>query len=67
MSVTYTADVWCDADNCSQWTHGLTASIPPKKGAAREAAKRTGAFIRVDNKDYCPDCAKKLGLEGRHD
>ena len=62
MSVTYTADVWCDADDCSQWTHGVTASTPSTKKEAREAAKRTGRFIRVGGKDYCPHCAKRLGL-----
>lgn len=66
MSVTYTADVWCDCGGCAHcgtgcsiWTHGATASTPPAKGVARENAQGDG-FHHWLGKDYCRACFREL-------
>ncbi|WP_109479144.1 hypothetical protein [Paraburkholderia sp. C35] len=61
MSVVYTADVFCDGDGCSMWTHGATAADPPTMREARANAAKD-RFVRHKGKDYCPSCAKSLGL-----
>ena len=37
MSITYTADVFCDGKDCSEWNHGVSASSTT--GIARHARK----------------------------
>ncbi|MCB4349842.1 hypothetical protein LA345_39270 (plasmid) [Burkholderia vietnamiensis] len=61
MSIVYTADVFCDGDDCSQWTNGVTGVKPPEKWRARERAQHE-RWIHVGGKDYCPACAKVRGL-----
>lgn len=67
MSIVYTADVFCDGiveegKQCPIWTHGVSGSTVPGKTLARtEHAPREGwAFHK--GKDYCPTCAKQMGL-----
>lgn len=62
MSIVYTADVFCDADGCSQWTHGETGAKPPLKWRARMNARSTAQWVHVGGKDYCPACAAALKL-----
>lgn len=67
MSIVYTADVFCDGENCSIWTHGATSTTLPGKKAARHSARSDG-FIHVDGKDYCRHCRElhyKKALEDR--
>jgi hypothetical protein len=61
MSIVYTADVFCDGDDCSQWTHGSTGAKPPLKWRTRMQA-RSDHWVHVSGKDYCPKCAKARGL-----
>lgn len=64
MSIVFTADVFCDGDDCSQWTHGaLKHETPPTKRSARAGAAKTAKWKRIDGKDYCPRCWSKLGKE----
>lgn len=59
MSIVYTADVFCDGQSCSQWISGLTGIKPPSYAATRKAAMPIARWVRVDGKDYCPQCAYK--------
>jgi hypothetical protein len=59
MSVTYTADVWCDTEGCSQWASGVTGAQPPRKGMARDVVRRDG-FRHYLGKDYCPRCWRAM-------
>lgn len=59
MSIVYTADVFCDGENCSLWTNGLTGTKPPLKWRARAVARREN-WQHVKGKDYCPHCAPPL-------
>jgi len=62
MSIVYTADVFCDGNDCSQWTNGVTGAKPPEKWRVRMQA-RAGRWVRVGGKDYCPACAKAQAIE----
>lgn len=58
MSIVYTADIFCDGDGCSEWTNGLSSTIPPLKHVTRRAAPvRKGWVLGVNGNDYCPKCA----------
>jgi len=59
MSIVYTADVFCDGDGCSLWTHGVSGSTPPTKAQARAEHSVREGWTHVGGKDYCPDCVKK--------
>jgi hypothetical protein len=59
MAIVYTADVFCDGEDCSEWTHGATLTTPPKKGRARSNAERDG-FKYLNGKDYCHRCYKRI-------
>lgn len=62
MSVTFTADIFCDGEDCSEWTHGVTQhDAPPTKTRARRNMR--DGFVSVGSKDYCPGCARKLENE----
>lgn len=57
MSITYSADVFCD--NCGNWTRGVVSDKP--SGMAKPAlakAKREGWSRDVNSlfTDLCPDC-----------
>lgn len=44
--------------------------IDVQTGSARQArrrAKKKGVLVRILRKDYCPECAEKLHLEGEID
>lgn len=57
MSVTYTADVFCDGENCPNWTHGVAQhDNPPTKAQARKYMR--DGFKHINGKDYCRSCAK---------
>lgn len=61
MSVTYSADVFCD--KCGDWIHGTTSNEP--RGIAREAlkiAKKEGwsRDVRSTYLDLCPNCLKEF-------
>lgn len=56
MPIRYTADVFCDGPNCSQWIEGVTSEIPPKKLAAWRAHAAKSHWIRYRGKYYCPAC-----------
>jgi hypothetical protein len=61
MSIVYTADIFCDGDGCSQWTHGTTAGSAPTKAEARKyAVDARGWWLDHKGKDYCPRCAKNI-------
>lgn len=62
MSIVYTADVFCDGDDCHVWTHGATAADPPIKREARANAAKADRWVHVGGKDYCRECAKASGL-----
>lgn len=59
MSVVYTADVFCDGDDCSLWAHGVTNGQPPTKAEARDGAKHAG-FVHYKGKDYCRQCWRSI-------
>lgn len=62
MSVTYTADVFCDGELRGHWTHGATQQDkPPTKAQARNYMG--DGFVRIGGNDYCPACVKKLAAE----
>lgn len=58
MSIVYTADVFCDGDDCSLWIHGTTARTPPTKAQARVGLGDDG-WKHISGKDYCRECARK--------
>jgi hypothetical protein len=58
MSVVYTADVFCDSEGCSHWTHSGTAALPLSKKLARRLM--SDGFVHIKGKDYCRHCAAKL-------
>jgi hypothetical protein len=60
MSIVYTADVFCDGDACSIWTHGATSTKLPTKKEARAAVDPRAGWKHVGGKDYCPTCVKKM-------
>jgi hypothetical protein len=71
MSITYTADVFCDGEGCSQWEHGISVSYTTSLARhARKAAKkqRWGRVMAPNGKllDLCPLCMKKWGA-GHHE
>lgn len=60
MSIVYTADVFCDGDDCQLWVHGLTSGTIPTKTEARANAKVTEGWQRAGGRDLCPTCWRKL-------
>lgn len=56
MNITITTDVFCDGDDCSDWTHGTCGARTDAK-TARKQAKRAGWYIGRGI-DLCPMCAK---------
>jgi hypothetical protein len=64
VSIVYTADVFCDGDDCSLWVQGVSATRPPTKAQARaEHAPREG-WTHIKGKDYCRRCARAAQLDG---
>lgn len=61
MSITISTDVFCDGEDCSQWTHGTTGPAPNAAKARKEA--RLSGWRYHKRKDYCPHC--KLALPPR--
>jgi hypothetical protein len=57
VSLTITTDVFCDGDDCSQWTFGVSGPRSDAK-AARTNAKHAGWSI-TRRGDFCPECAKQ--------
>lgn len=64
MSITYTADVFCDGKDCSEWNHGVSASSTT--GIARHARKyikkqKWGRVVASNGKllDLCPKCMRE--------
>ena len=63
VSIVYTADVFCDGDDCSQWTQGTTGSWIPTKTEARANAKHLENWKRHQGRDLCPGCWSVLMRE----
>lgn len=66
MSIVVTTDVFCDGEDCGQWTHGCVGPTQNAK-KARKNASRTGTGSREEapwgykqGKDLCPECQEKL-------
>jgi hypothetical protein len=59
VSITVTTDIFCDGDDCSQWTHGAV-SRRTAASAARKNARRAGWKITRKG-DFCPECVKGSG------
>lgn len=60
MSITYSADVFCD--NCGDWTHGITSAKPSGmvRPARKQAMSKGWSYDpKGDLKDLCPDCLEK--------
>lgn len=67
MSLTYTLDVFCDADGCLAWIDGVTEGRVPRAADARAQAQRFGwrriwSSVRRDGRvvkgrayDLCPE------------
>jgi hypothetical protein len=53
VSLTYTVDVWCDAEGCWTWIHGMVGH-GARAGEARARARAHG-WRHVAGNDYCPD------------
>lgn len=64
MSICFTADVFCDGEggNCADWIFGTVQyhNTSGTREIARKKAKEKG-WIHKNGKDYCPECAKKVG------
>ena len=60
MSITYTADVFCDGLGCINWTHGVSNGKPPGKKEARDFARQDGGYKQINGRDYCPVCQDKM-------
>lgn len=48
MSVTKETTIWCDADECVEWTQQNTGSV----AEARRLAARSG-WVQRGGKDFC--------------
>jgi hypothetical protein len=59
MSITISTDVFCDADGCGQWAHGITGARTNAPGA-RNNAKRLYGWSITRKGDFCPECARAL-------
>jgi hypothetical protein len=62
MSITISTDVFCDGEDCLNWTQGVTG----RRAAtwrARDAAKQSG-WVHRKGRDLCPACAKKEKANG---
>ena len=63
MSIVYTADVFCDAEDCAEWTYGpVMSKKPPSFAVARKEARtmtREGWVFGKNGKDFCPDHAEE--------
>ena len=70
MSLVYQVDVFCDGNDCHEWTEGGQTSVAVRGDIAkqvRDKAKAAGWQRRMDAKgsymDLCPRCAQKLEEE----
>jgi len=69
MSICFTVDIMCNGDVgdhiCAEWVFGTVQyhTISGTRESARKKAKAAG-WVYKDGKDYCPDCAKKIGRKG---
>ena len=64
MSTVYTADIFCDGEECSQWAHGAAMSTTTGISRhARKAAKQQkwGRVVAPNGKllDLCPRCFRE--------
>lgn len=61
MALSITTDVFCDGDDCSQWTPGVSGALRAKPKEARAEAKRNGwgRFSHRDG-DFCPACIARM-------
>lgn len=65
MSIVYTADVFCDGDDCSQWTNGVSSAWPPTHKQARTEHAPHEGWLFHKGRDYCPACKRKIFAELR--
>ena len=56
MSLTISTDVFCDGEDCGDWTPGVTGPRTDARAARKEA---TRAGWRITKRgDLCPACAR---------
>jgi hypothetical protein len=63
MSITIETTLSCDGPCGQIFTKGLWRTLPARKQRASAAANE--GWITRRSKDYCKDCAKKLGIHKR--
>jgi hypothetical protein len=74
VSISYTADIFCDGDGCGDWCHGVTQHAKATSHAytRRNACDAKGWTLNYKGSgcDYCPKCSKNLekvhGQNGSH-